>query len=71
MCDYSLHSVKSRPAKVGDKLVTHNFNAGTRGLRLQKTVEQQSAFLQEQNSYFQRTWCASGRVACFGGGEQK
>jgi hypothetical protein len=31
MCDYSLHSVKSRPAKVGDKLVTHNFNAGTRG----------------------------------------
>jgi hypothetical protein len=31
MCDYSLHSVKSRPAKVGDKLVTHNFNAGSRG----------------------------------------
>jgi len=31
MCDYSLHSVKSRPAKVGDKLMTHNFNAGTRG----------------------------------------
>jgi|SRR5215813_8912645 len=31
MCDYSLHSVKSRPAKVGDTLVTQNFNAGTRG----------------------------------------
>jgi hypothetical protein len=31
MCDYSLHSVKSRPAKVGDKLTTHNFNTGTRG----------------------------------------
>jgi hypothetical protein len=31
MCDYSLHSVKSRPAKVGDKLVTHNFNTGTLG----------------------------------------
>jgi hypothetical protein len=31
MCDYSLHNVKSRPAKVGDKLTTHNFNAGTRG----------------------------------------
>src|SRR5438445_836128 len=31
MCDFSLHSVKSRPAKVGDKLTTHNFNAGTRG----------------------------------------
>jgi hypothetical protein len=25
MCDYSLHSVKSRPAKVGDKLVTCEF----------------------------------------------
>jgi hypothetical protein len=29
MCDYSLHNVKSRPAKVGDKLSTHNFNTGT------------------------------------------
>ena len=31
MCDYSLHSVKSRPAKVGDKLTTQNFGTGTRG----------------------------------------
>ena len=31
MCDYSLHSVKSRPAKVGDKLTTRNFSTGTRG----------------------------------------
>jgi hypothetical protein len=31
MCDYSLHSVRSRPAKVGDKLTTRNFNTGTRG----------------------------------------
>jgi hypothetical protein len=31
MCDYSLHSVKSRPAKVGDKLITHDFGTGTRG----------------------------------------
>ena len=31
MCDYSLHSVKSRPAKVGDKLTTRNFGTGTRG----------------------------------------
>ena len=31
MCDYSLHNVKSRPAKVGDRLTTHNFNTGTRG----------------------------------------
>ena len=31
MCDYSLHHVKSRPAHVGDKLRTVNFNTGTRG----------------------------------------
>jgi hypothetical protein len=33
MCDYSLHLVASRPAKVGDKLVTTAFaNSLTRGL---------------------------------------
>jgi hypothetical protein len=31
MCDYSLQSIKSRPAKVGDKLTTRNFGTGTRG----------------------------------------
>jgi hypothetical protein len=31
MCDFSLHSVKSRPAKVGDKLTTRDFGTGTRG----------------------------------------
>jgi hypothetical protein len=31
MCDYSLHYVKSRPAKVGDKLTTHQFDSHTRG----------------------------------------
>ena len=31
MCDYSLYSVKSRPAKVGEKLTTHDFGTGTRG----------------------------------------
>src|SRR5947209_18434837 len=31
MCDYSLHNVKSRPAKVGDRLATHHFNTGTIG----------------------------------------
>jgi hypothetical protein len=32
MCDYSLHAVKSRPAKVDDKLVTARFtNSITRG----------------------------------------
>ena len=31
MCDYSLQTVRSRPAKVGDKLTTHHFNTGTIG----------------------------------------
>src|SRR3974377_1183012 len=32
MCDYSLHDVTSRPAKVGDELVTTEFwNTTTRG----------------------------------------
>jgi hypothetical protein len=31
MCDFSLHAVKSRPAKVGDKLTTRDFGTGTRG----------------------------------------
>jgi hypothetical protein len=36
MCDYSLHSVKSRPAKVGDKLTTRDFGTGTRGFAASK-----------------------------------
>jgi hypothetical protein len=31
MCDYSLHNVRSRPAKVGDKLVTRQLSYTTRG----------------------------------------
>jgi hypothetical protein len=31
MCDYSLHTVQTRPAKVGEKLITHDFGTGTRG----------------------------------------
>ena len=31
MCDFSLQAVRSRPAKVGDKLVTRDFGTGTRG----------------------------------------
>ena len=38
MCDYSLHSVKSRPAKVGDKLTTRDFGTGTRGFAASEDV---------------------------------
>ncbi len=31
MCDYSLQSYKSRPAEVGDKLISRGFSSGSRG----------------------------------------
>jgi hypothetical protein len=31
MCDYSLQTVKSRPAAIDDKLITHDFRTGSRG----------------------------------------
>jgi hypothetical protein len=31
MCDFSLHNVKSRPARVSDTLRTFSFHTGTRG----------------------------------------
>ena len=38
MCDYSLHSVKSRRAKVGDKLTTRDFGTGTRGFAASEDI---------------------------------
>jgi hypothetical protein len=38
MCDYSLQSVASRPAKVGDRLTTRNFGTGTRGFAASEDV---------------------------------
>jgi hypothetical protein len=31
MCDFSLYNVNSRPARVGDELITRDFGTGTRG----------------------------------------
>jgi hypothetical protein len=31
MCDYSLMNVRSRPARIADKLTTRDFGTGTRG----------------------------------------
>jgi hypothetical protein len=39
MCDYSLHNVRSRPAKVGDKLTTKNFGTGTCGFASSEDAE--------------------------------
>ena len=40
MCDYSLHAVASRPAKVGETLITTSFRgAGTRGFAVEAEPE--------------------------------
>jgi hypothetical protein len=39
MCDYSLHSVQTRPAKIGDKLTTRLFESGTRGFCAPEDVD--------------------------------
>ena len=38
MCDYSLQHVRSRPAKVGDKLTTRDFGTCTRGFAAAEDV---------------------------------
>jgi hypothetical protein len=39
MCDWSLTTVKSRPAKVGDTLTTRDFGTGTRGFAAAEDCE--------------------------------
>ena len=39
MCDYSLQSVRSRPAKVGEKLTTRDFRTCTRGFAAAEDAE--------------------------------
>ena len=52
MCDYSLHSIKSRPAKIGDKLTTLNFGTGSEDSQPQKMRPSRSVFCQEQSYLF-------------------
>jgi hypothetical protein len=39
MCDYSLHNVKSRPAKDGEKLTTCHFNTCTTGFAAPEDID--------------------------------
>jgi hypothetical protein len=39
MCDYSLQIIRSRPAKVGDKLTTRDFGTCTRGFAAAEDAE--------------------------------
>src|SRR5262245_17232587 len=38
MCDYSIQNVRSRPAKINDKLTTHDFGTFTRGFAAAEDV---------------------------------
>ena len=39
MCDYSLQTVKSRPARVGERLTTHHFNTCTTGFAAPQYID--------------------------------
>jgi hypothetical protein len=58
MCDFSLHHLKSRPAKVGDKLTTRDFRTGTRGFAASEDVSTAVCLLPGTELSF------AGEVAC-------
>ena len=49
MCDYSLQNVRSRPAKVGDKLTTRDFGTYTRGFAAAEVLRWRFAFFRGPN----------------------
>jgi hypothetical protein len=49
MCDFSLHAVRSRPAKVGDMLTTHQFYSGTRGFSASEDINVAVCLLRARN----------------------
>jgi hypothetical protein len=68
MCDYSLHTIQSRPARVGDVLLIRHFGTGTRGFAALEDCTKQFALLQEPNSYFPKRLCVI-ETGFFGGGD--
>ena len=65
MCDFSLHNVKSRPAKVGDKLTTHNFITGTCGFAAPEDSTTAVCILPGTELAFSaEVICASPRCRC-------
>jgi hypothetical protein len=61
MCDYSLHHVSSRPARVGDKLTTRNFNTGTRGFAAPEDANMAVCVLPGTELAFARAACCQLR----------
>jgi hypothetical protein len=76
MCDYSMHAVQSRPAEVGEKLITSSFrNSSTSGFAAQDNREvavcllpgTELAFEEDVKFYHRWIWSKSSgfRVAQF------
>jgi hypothetical protein len=66
MCDYSLESVASRPAKVGDKLVSSLFSkSGTRGFAAVGEPEVAVCLLPGTELAFDKGVEFEGRIAFF------
>ena len=66
MCDYSLYSIKSRPAKVGDKLTTRYFGTGTRGFAASEDSNVVVPFDQEPRYRLLARSCANRLVSLVG-----
>ena len=60
MCDYSLHGVRNRPAKVGEKLVTTDFGTGTRGFASPDDLKTAVCLLPGTELAFSREVTSSG-----------
>ena len=60
MCDYSLHTAKSRPARVGDRLVTRNFTQEPEDSPRRRMRAPQFAFFPALNSPSIRSFSARG-----------
>src|SRR6516162_7572533 len=52
MCDYSLHSVRTRPAKIGDKLFTRRFPSATGGFCAPENIHVAVCVLPGTELYF-------------------
>ena len=66
MCDYSLHHVASRPAKVGDKLLTSKFfNTPTGGFAAEDDANVAVCLLAGTETPSSRTSNANPRSASF------
>src|SRR3954452_21267355 len=66
MCDYSLQNVKSRSAKVGDKLATRNFGTGTRGFAAPEDATTAVCVLPGTELAFSQEACTASGFLGFG-----